>query len=246
MSSETKKSVTPVTTEKPAVIKPAAASEKPAPASSSSRYMRSSGPEQSVNRILDSTLEAISRQGLKHLSMSDICRFSGVARGTLYRYFPTKEAVLEGIAERVSKRFEDGLNDVCDPAHAPFERLSAVLNFLADHSREAKGDNILEVEPSFALEFIGRMLPRYSEWVSKALAPMFDEVKKQTGQNIDRLIWSNLLMRVNVSIFLLPPPDDSAEHFKQMLASTAFAMLGIAQSPPAAVEKKKAARTRKA
>ncbi|WP_285641142.1 TetR/AcrR family transcriptional regulator [Pseudomonas sp. NBRC 100443] len=208
----------------PRTVKAAAPAAKPA------RRARSSGPEQSINRILESTLDAISRQGLTHLSMSDIGRISGVARGTLYRYFPTKEAVLEGIAQRVRQRFVEGLEGVCEDGQAPYERLSAVLNFLADYSREAKGDHMMKVEPLFVLEFLARQLPYYSEQVSKALKPLFAEVRQQTGQTIDPLIWSNLLLRVNISIFLLPPPDDSAENFKALLASTAFAMLGV--TPP--------------
>lgn len=205
--------------------------------------MRSSGPEQSVSRILDATLDAIARLGLKHLSMSDICRISGVARGTLYRYFPTKEAVLEGIADRVRQRFVDGLNEICQESDSPYERLITVLTFLAEYSREAKGDHMIEVEPAFVLEFLTRQLPYYSEVISHALAPLFEEVNKRPGREIDPLIWSNLLLRVNISIFLLPPPDDSAEHFKQLLMSTAYSMLGLEATTPAA--KSRTPRSRK-
>ncbi|MCI0996995.1 TetR/AcrR family transcriptional regulator [Pseudomonas corrugata] len=203
----------------------------------SSRKMRSSGPEQSISRIIDATHEAISRQGFKHLSMSDICRISGVARGTLYRYFPTKEDLLEGIAGRVRQRFEDGLEAISLLPHTPYERLDAVLDFLADSTHEAKTELILEVEPLFVLDFLNRQLPHYSELLSRALDPLFTEIQLQTGRAVDPLNFSNLLLRLNTSIVLLPPPEKSPAQFKQMLISTVVNLLGT--PPPANATKKK-------
>lgn len=213
-------------------------------AARSGRQMRSSGPEQSIGRIIDATHEAISRQGFKHLSMSDICRISGVARGTLYRYFPTKEDLLEGVAGRVRQRFEEGLEEITHLPHTAYERLDAVLDFLAASTHEAKTELILEVEPLFVLDFLTRQLPHYSELLSQALYPLFTEVQLQTGRTIDPVNFSNLLLRLNTSLVLLPPPEKSKAQFKKMLISTVANLLG--SPPPATAIKKKRQAARKA
>ena len=46
---------------------------------------------ETVNRILDGALRALARRGLRKLSMSDICEEAGISRGTLYRYFKSKD-----------------------------------------------------------------------------------------------------------------------------------------------------------
>src|SRR5260221_73441 len=46
----------------------------------------------SEDRILEGTLAAISRYGVHKLSMVDVAAEAGISRGTLYRYFETKEA----------------------------------------------------------------------------------------------------------------------------------------------------------
>ena len=43
-------------------------------------------------RILDGAMAAIARHGLSKLGMSDVSHSAGVSRGTLYRYFPSREA----------------------------------------------------------------------------------------------------------------------------------------------------------
>lgn len=50
--------------------------------------------------ILDAAEQCFSRAGFHQTSMSDICQAAGMSPGNLYRYFPSKEAIIEGITER--------------------------------------------------------------------------------------------------------------------------------------------------
>jgi TetR/AcrR family transcriptional repressor of uid operon len=50
--------------------------------------------------ILDAAERCFSRSGFHQTSMSDICQTAGMSAGNLYRYFPSKVAIIEGITER--------------------------------------------------------------------------------------------------------------------------------------------------
>lgn len=50
--------------------------------------------------ILDAAERCFSRAGFHQTSMSDICQAAGMSPGNLYRYFPSKEAIIEGIVGR--------------------------------------------------------------------------------------------------------------------------------------------------
>ena len=50
--------------------------------------------------ILDAAEQCFSRSGFHQTSMSDICQAAGMSPGNLYRYFPSKEAIIEGIVGR--------------------------------------------------------------------------------------------------------------------------------------------------
>jgi len=55
---------------------------------------------QSANKILDATLQLLARQGLAQLTTNHIAEESGVKVGSLYRFFPNKEAILVALIER--------------------------------------------------------------------------------------------------------------------------------------------------
>src|SRR3954451_18066752 len=63
---------------------------------------RASAQLQSDRRaeILAAAQRCFVRSGFHQASMQDICAEAGMSPGNLYRYFPSKEAIIAGIAER--------------------------------------------------------------------------------------------------------------------------------------------------
>ena len=57
-------------------------------------------PSRTRARILEGAATAVARHGLAKLDMSDVSAISGVSRGTLYRYFPNRDALLAEYAAR--------------------------------------------------------------------------------------------------------------------------------------------------
>ena len=50
--------------------------------------------------ILNAAERCFARSGFHQASMQDICAEAGMSPGNLYRYFPSKEALIAGISER--------------------------------------------------------------------------------------------------------------------------------------------------
>jgi AcrR family transcriptional regulator len=50
--------------------------------------------------ILEAARRCVARSGFHQTSMQEICAEAGMSPGNLYRYFPSKEAIIAGIAER--------------------------------------------------------------------------------------------------------------------------------------------------
>jgi TetR/AcrR family transcriptional repressor of uid operon len=52
------------------------------------------------SEILDAARRCFARMGFHQTSMQQICSEAGMSAGNVYRYFPSKEAIIEGITER--------------------------------------------------------------------------------------------------------------------------------------------------
>jgi AcrR family transcriptional regulator len=85
--------------------------------------------------ILTAAERCFVRDGFHGASMQDICAEAGMSPGNLYRYFPSKEALIAGIAERdraeVGQQFASA-----DLSHGFF----AVLERMAAHHFAEKSD----------------------------------------------------------------------------------------------------------
>ncbi|GLX02654.1 TetR/AcrR family transcriptional regulator [Microtetraspora sp. NBRC 16547] len=61
-------------------------------------------------RILETAGELLKRLGRDKVSMSDVARTASVARGTLYRYFESREVLLEALSKRNADHFFEDLS----------------------------------------------------------------------------------------------------------------------------------------
>jgi AcrR family transcriptional regulator len=89
--------------------------------------------DEAIARILDAAGNAIDTQGAD-FSISDVARTLGVTRQTVYRYFPSTEALLLASAQRAATGFLDRLADhlqgISDPVEAVAEGIATALEWL--------------------------------------------------------------------------------------------------------------------
>lgn len=161
-------------------------------------------PPASVLKILNGALRALGERGAKRLSMSEIGQVAGVSRGTLYRYFATKDDVLAAVTEYVSLAFENGVRDVAAGIDDPRERLGAVLDFHDAFSATQEADSTLLVEPQFVANFFRSHFARHCTALREALDPTFDYFDQGRDRPVDRDGVIEFLVRAQVSRVLVP------------------------------------------
>lgn len=131
--------------------------------------------EEAVARILDAAGKAIDARGVD-FSISDVARTLGVTRQTVYRYFPSTDALLQASAQRAATGFLDRLADhlqgVTDPQEAVAEGIATALEWLPQDkhmgllliSGRASAFS-QEVTSDVALQFANSMLRRFDvDW----------------------------------------------------------------------------------
>jgi AcrR family transcriptional regulator len=81
-------------------------------------------------RILAAAADLVSARGAEELAMTTLARRAGVARATLYNYFPSAERVLEALVETQVTAFLRELDERLDAIRDPGERLGQAVGAL--------------------------------------------------------------------------------------------------------------------
>lgn len=78
--------------------------------------------------ILDAAQEMFFSEGYQQTNVEDIIRKIGVAKGTFYYYFPSKEAVLEAIVTRYTREMLAEAHLSVPDTASPLEKLQVFIN----------------------------------------------------------------------------------------------------------------------
>jgi AcrR family transcriptional regulator len=109
-------------------------------------------PDAITARILSATLEQAELLGVRRTTMEDVARRSGVGRATLYRRFPTKEALVDALVLSEARRYLDGNAQALSRANTLEDRLVYgtvfAVTFLREHALLKK---LLRTEPETIL-----------------------------------------------------------------------------------------------
>jgi AcrR family transcriptional regulator len=114
------------------------------------------------DRILDAAQRLVFRTGARRLSLSDVAQLAGVSRPTIYRYFVSKDDLIDALGKREYRRF----NAVLDAAIAGVSgvaRLEAAVDVVATFVEDQPPGRLLDLEPGFAHEQMARALPMMAD-----------------------------------------------------------------------------------
>ena len=100
----------------------------------------------------------LARSGRKNLMLSEVASEAGISRPTLYRYFPSKEALLDAFGLYEQDNFDAGMANAVAGLSGP-ERLDAALHFIVDFQHSYSLGFLVDVEPEFVLAQMRRVVP---------------------------------------------------------------------------------------
>jgi AcrR family transcriptional regulator len=159
-----------------------------------------SGAERTRRRVLQATEAALWQMGPSRVALNDIATLAGISRQTIYRYFSSKEELLDAVAAEAAAEFESGLARASSTG-SPTERLDAALTYVAEYQSQMNR-SILQFDSAFALERIERSLPALRASVAKLLRQNAANRSARRGRTVDRV--ADLVVRTAISHFLFP------------------------------------------
>ena len=143
----------------------------------------------------------------ERLTLSAVAESAGVSRPTLYRWFATRDDLLEAITQRQEERFYKGLAAALEIQQSPAERLDAALGYLVTYLDETFGTESLLREPGFVMRSLAASLDKQrATWVG-LLGDALERAPAVRAKEITIEQAAELFLRLAYSHYLIPSPQ---------------------------------------
>lgn len=180
----------------------------------------------SADAIVDAACRLLAELGSsERLTLSAVAAAAQVSRPTLYRWFATREDLLEAMALRQENRFYDGLAQALEAEFTPAERLDAALRYLVTYLDEALGSESVLREPGFTVRSLAASLPKQrATWVD-LVGDALARVPAVRARELSVEQAAELFLRLAYSHYLIPSPEP------EVLLQCMRSMAGLRNKP---------------
>lgn len=145
-------------------------------------------------RILDATYVVLAKSGRDKLQLLEVAAEAGVSRPTVYRYFGSREGLLDAFALYEQDNFGVGMAAATAGLRGD-DRIDAALQFIVDYHFTHSHGALVEQEPEYSIAQMNRVLPA----MEKAMHAIM------TGEHAD--VAAEAVVRIAVCHYLVPGGD---------------------------------------
>ena len=160
-----------------------------------------------VENIIRAAQNVMMNHGTPRITAQEVCDAAEISRGTLYRYFPSMEAVLEAVVLRLRSETDEELRLAMEGCETPTERFAAFLKYSVSNNETRRGSQFLHVEPDFVLQYFASNFDHFIARVLTALESVFDVWEKDIGVAVDRSAIAEMMVRLALSETIVSARD---------------------------------------
>lgn len=171
-------------------------------------------PEITREVILDAAERAVRRFGLRRTSMNDVAQTARLSRGSVYRYFPDRDALIQALLERMAQRFVAGSEPSVRRRRTLAAQVAEAAVFIRTHLDDAvltfrdpnaPADASAAEDAAFgallATQIEGLLVQFNAFWLPYLAAA---EARGEIRAGIDHRRAADWIVRVMVSFVLMP------------------------------------------
>ena len=148
-----------------------------------------------ADRILDAAGRLVLQVGARRLSLTDVANLAGVSRPTVYRYFLSKDELIDALGKREYRRFNAAMQQAVAGV-AGTARLEAAVDVVATFVEAQPPGRLIDLEPGFAHGQVAQVLPM----ITDALVAVLRCPRDLAGA----------IARIGLSHYVFPDPDATA------------------------------------
>lgn len=179
------------------------------------------------DRILDALHQLLEERTIQNISVSDIAQKAGIGKGSIYYYFPSKEAILDALIERnYEKPLKTAKNLASQTDISPFTRMAmifqacrnssdAFLNQNTAASARTSAQDIAFLHQKYMNHLIAELKPSLKEIITQGIAQ--GDIHFEYPAALAEIVLIVLAVKLN-NTFLSATAEDSEETIRGLAA----------------------------
>ncbi len=177
------------------------------------------------DRILDALQQLLEDETIQNISVSDIARKAGIGKGSIYYYFPSKEAILDALIERnYEKPLKTAKNLASQTEVSPFTRMAMILQacrnssdaFLSqDNTVRANAQESAFLHQKYMNHLIAELKPSLTEIIRQGIEA--GEIHFEYPAALAEIVLIVLAVKLN-NTFLSATAEDSEDTIRGLVA----------------------------
>lgn len=163
------------------------------------------------SRIIGKAAGVFEKRGAADTTVEDILRAAGVSRRTFYRFFQSKEDVLDALHEIGCNMLIGAARQIALQPGEPTERLARALEAYLDYHVTA-GTGVMYVVQGESMRAGSKLAPRRRAFFDTMTELFAAEMQRATGLRVDPLLLRSLLAAME-SVSLMLRSESEGEPF---------------------------------
>jgi len=159
-----------------------------------------------AERIVAGAEACLRRFGLRRWSMGDAAAAAGVSRGSVYRYFADRDALVDAVLERTAARFVASSEGAVRRAQTLTEQVGEAAVFIRTHQRDDALTLVLPKDESLLATLLTVRADRLVEQFVEFWLPLIEAARArgEVRHDLDARRASEWIVRVLLSLTLMP------------------------------------------
>ena len=179
------------------------------------------------DRILDALHQLLEEKNIQNISVSDIARKAEIGKGSIYYYFPSKEAILDALIERnYEKPLKTAKNLANQTEISPFTRMAMLFQacrnssdaFLNQNTAAGTGTSLQDIaflHQKYMNHLIAELKPSLTEIITQGIA--LGDIHFEYPAALAEIVLIILAVKLN-NTFLSSTAEDSEETIRGLVA----------------------------